>query len=193
MVTIARTGHRVGVVGAFGFGAVAAVSVLEELIALGAKRFITVGTAGALQSNCQIGDILVCDRAIRDDGVSQHYLPPEECASASPRMTELLSIALSARDLKYQIGTTWTTGALYRETKAEIAHYQQQGVVGVEMEAAALFAVARFRSVSLATLAVIADAVIAHPWHPAWASPQVSRALVNGYQACVEALCSPDF
>lgn len=192
MVTIARTGHRVGVVGAFGYGAIAAVSVLEELIALGATRFITIGTAGALQDSCEIGDILVCDRAVRDDGISQHYLPPERYAAASPQLTGMVSGTLSSRGVAHRLGATWTTGALYRETHSQVADYRKQGVVGVEMEAAALFAVGEFRSVSVGALAVIADAVLARPWHPAWDSPQVLAALVTGYQACVETLSPSD-
>ncbi len=59
----------------FGIGAPAVALKLELLIAWGVKRFVSIGTAGGLQKNIGIGDIIVCDRAIRDEGTSHHYLP----------------------------------------------------------------------------------------------------------------------
>ena len=61
-----------------GFGAPTAVMTLEELIAFGIKTFVNLGTAGGLQQNMNIGDIVNCDRAIRDEGTSHHYLPVEK-------------------------------------------------------------------------------------------------------------------
>ena len=73
MRTITETNHRVGVVGGFGIGAPAACVVLEGLIAFGIRRFVSVGLAGSLQPDIGIGDIVVCDRAIRDEGTSYYY------------------------------------------------------------------------------------------------------------------------
>ena len=75
MRTLAEMDHKVGVVGGFGIGAPAACVVLEGLIAFGVKRFVSVGFAGSLQPDLRIGDIVVCDKAIRDEGTSYHYLP----------------------------------------------------------------------------------------------------------------------
>lgn len=84
LVTLPSTDHRVGVLGGFGIGAPVAAVLLEELIALGTRRFISIGTAGSLQRFCPVGHTIVCERAVRDEGVSHHYLPPGKFALSLP-------------------------------------------------------------------------------------------------------------
>lgn len=138
---LTRTRNRIGIVGGFGIGAPVAAVVVEELIALGTTEFINIGTAGGLQKHQQIGDIVVCSRAIRDEGVSHHYLAPAPYALPSPDLTERLKQTLTNATLPYAEGPTWTIDTPYRETVEEARHYQAEGVLAVEMEAAAVFAV----------------------------------------------------
>ncbi len=135
---LGRTGDHVGVLGGFGIGAPAAAIVLEELIAVGARRIVSLGTAGALQRHAEVGGLVVCTAAVRDEGVSHHYLPPQVEARPAEALTERLAAAL--RD-GFETGPTWTIDAPYRETVAELRHYRDAGVRSVEVEAAALFAV----------------------------------------------------
>jgi purine-nucleoside phosphorylase len=74
--------RTIAVAGGFGIGAPAATTVLEELIALGAREFISIGAAGCLQPRCGFGEAVVCTGAIRDEGVSHHDAPAkrELCA-----------------------------------------------------------------------------------------------------------------
>jgi hypothetical protein len=67
-----------------GFGAPTAVMTLEELIAFGINRFVNLGTAGGLQAELSVGDLVICDRAIRDEGTSHHYVPFEKYAYSCP-------------------------------------------------------------------------------------------------------------
>ena len=97
----AKLGARnVAVAGGFGIGAPAAATVLEELIALGAREFISTGTAGCLQPWCGFGEAVVCTGAIGEEGVSHHYAPAEKFAwpSGTPRRASirLLDAALQA-------------------------------------------------------------------------------------------------
>jgi uridine phosphorylase len=69
LITLPSTDHRIGVLGGFGFAAPVATFLLENFIALGTERFISVGTASGLQSGCQAGELVLCNRAIRDEGV----------------------------------------------------------------------------------------------------------------------------
>lgn len=62
-------------IGHFGIGAPHVGAKMDIMIAWGVKRFISFGTAGSLQPNLDVGDIVLCDRAIRDEGLSHHYLP----------------------------------------------------------------------------------------------------------------------
>lgn len=183
-----ETENRVAVAGGFGVGAPAVVLVLEALIVQGVRRFLTIGTAGSLQRHVGIGDIVVCDRAIRDEGTSHHYLPPEEYTHASPAMTNRLIEALQAAGTPYSVGTSWTIDAPYRETVAEVQHYQSEGVLTVEMEAAALFAVATYRGVEMGSLLTISDSLADLTWDPHFRSDTTREGLETLYQVALEAL-----
>jgi uridine phosphorylase len=153
--------RKIAVVGGFGIGAPAAVTVLEELIALGTREFISIGSAGCLQPRCSFGEAIVCAGAIRDEGVSHHYAPTEKFAWPSEGLTARLAAALAAGGTAPEAGLTWTIDAPYRETVAEARSYQAEGVLCVEMEAAALFAVGRYRRVEVAAAFVVSDHLLA--------------------------------
>ena len=183
-----ETENRVAVAGGFGVGAPAAVLVLEALIFQGVRRYLSIGTAGSLQKDLTIGDIVVCDRAIRDEGTSHHYLPPEKYAHASPAMTTRLVEALQFADISHSVGTSWTIDAPYRETVAEVRHYQAEGVLTVEMEAAALFAVAKYRGVEMGSLLTISDSLADLKWDPQFRSDTTRIGLETLYQVALAAL-----
>ena len=165
--------------------------VLEELIVQGIRRFLSIGTAGSLQRDLGIGDIVVCDRAIRDEGTSHHYLPPDTYAHASPAATARLVDALQATGTPHSVGTSWTTDAPpYRETIAEVRHYQAAGVLAVEMEAAALFAVAAYRGVEMGALLTISDTLGDLKWDPHFRSDTTRESLETLYRVAVQALQS---
>lgn len=73
-------GSHIGICGGFGIGGPMVGILLEELTAFGIKKYISIGVAGSLQTNLKLGNIIVCDKAIRDEGVSHHYLQPEKYA-----------------------------------------------------------------------------------------------------------------
>jgi len=183
-----ETGNRVAVAGGFGVGAPAVVLVLEALIVQGVRRFLTIGTAGSLQKHMGIGGIVVCDCAIRDEGTSHHYLPPEKYAHATPAMTARLEDALTSTGTPYSVGTSWTIDAPYRETVAEVQHYQAEGVLTVEMEAAALFAVAAYRGVEMGSLLTISDSLADLTWDPQFRSDTTREGLETLYRVALAAL-----
>ena len=96
----------------------------------------------AIQEGLKPGDLVLCDAAIRDEGVSHHYLPPGRLATAPVEATAALGAAMREAGHQFRTGTSWTIDTPYRETLDEVRHYQAEGVLCVEMEAAALFAVA---------------------------------------------------
>ena len=135
-----------------GVGAPLAAALLEEVIALGARALIACGGGGVLDPQLPVGHPIVPTAAIRDEGTSYHYLPPAREVAASPAGVAALSETLRRHDVPYTLGKTWTTDAFYRETPAKVARRRAEGCLTVEMEAAALFAVAHFRGVTLAQL-----------------------------------------
>jgi uridine phosphorylase len=180
------TKGKVGVFGGFGIGAPAATAFLEEFIALGVRTFVSIGIAGALQPSVGVGDIVVCNRAIRDEGVSHHYLEAAKYASPSPQLTARLVQALEQAGHTPLLGTTWTIDTPYRETIAEIRQYQQEGTMTVEMEAAALFAVSQYRGVDLAAAFVISDSLAESVWNPRFEAEVVGDSLFQLYQVARE-------
>ena len=176
---------RVGVVGGFGIGAPAAASVMEELIACGATRFISIGAAGCLQSHVKEGDVILCTSAIRDEGVSHHYSPLSGPAIPSERLTNQMKAVLERSGLPFIEGSAWTIDAPYRETVAEARHYQEQGVVAVEMEAAALFTVAAYRSVDVAAAFVVSDSLAEMTWQPRFGTSEVREAMLRLFEVAV--------
>lgn len=147
------TFRNIGFVKMTGIGAPNAVTVFEELIALGGREFLNIGTAGGLHRE----GIFLCEKALRDEGTSHHYLPKRKFSFPDSELTKRLESILKERKIKYNKGATWTIDAPYRETKAEIEKYSRNGISTVEMEAAALFAVAKYRKVKIAALFVVSD------------------------------------
>ncbi len=171
-----------------GVGAPLAVGFLEELIALGCRKFIVCGGAGCLDSVVTLGHLLVPEAAVRDEGTSYHYLPPSREVAADPRGVAAVERALTARGLPFVRGKTWTTDALYRETPKRIAARKAEGCLTVEMEAAALFAVAAFRDVALGLLLYGGDDLSGVAWdHRGWQGQTATRRLV--FDTAVAACC----
>ena len=130
-----------------GVGAPVAAGLLEEVIALGCRKFIACGGCGVLEKEIAVGHLIVVSGAVRDEGVSYHYLPPAREIGAQPAGIRALTETLDRREVPYRTGKTWTTDAPYRETHNKIARRKEEGCLVVEMESAALMAVAQFRGV----------------------------------------------
>jgi uridine phosphorylase len=158
------TDGRVGVC-CMGIGAPAVVAQLEVLASLGVRRFLSAGTAGGVSADLTPGDVVVLTGAIRDEGTSYHYVGPGVDVSPDADLTAELTAALLRSGTQLRSGTTWTTDAAFRETVEEITEFRRRGVLTVEMEAAALFAVAQARGLQMAS-AVVIDAVFGEPIGP---------------------------
>ena len=188
IVCLPSTGGRVALLYHSGIGAPAAAASLEELAALGTSRFVSIGTAGSLQRDLLPGDLVLCEAAIRDEGVSHHYLPPAKLATADADLTSALRAAMTLRGLRFRAGTSWTIDTPYRETVAEARHYQAENVLCVEMEAAALFAVAEVRGLRVASAFTISDSLADLVWNPRFHDPEVEAGLIALYGAALSAL-----
>jgi uridine phosphorylase len=130
-------------------GAAGSAAFLEELIALGFSKFIVCGGAGVLRKEIAVGHLIIPVSAIRDEGVSYHYLAPAREIDCNPEVVAKIEEEFHQHMIDYIKAKTWTTDSYYRETENKIALRKSEGCVTVEMEAAAFFAVARFRNVKL--------------------------------------------
>jgi uridine phosphorylase len=100
---------------------------------------------------------IIIDRALRDEGTSYHYLPASEFAEADPQLVQAASIAILKAGPRVIVGSTWTTDAPFRETAEAIESARTKGILGVEMEAAALYAFARSAGVQVLCLAHVTN------------------------------------
>ncbi|MFC1826810.1 nucleoside phosphorylase [Thermodesulfobacteriota bacterium] len=162
-------------------GAPMAVLTLEKLIALGARQIIVYGWCGSLINTLGIGDILLPTWAISTEGTSAHYpvnLRPESHAL----IRQTLSEGLAAQGLRALSGPMWTTDAPYRESVTQVNQLKEQNILGVDMEYAALIAVAAFRKVDLSAIMLVSDELWSGKWNPGFrtkAFKEKSRNILN--------------
>ena len=145
-------------------GAAGSAAFLEELIASGFNKFIVCGGAGVLRKDIAVGHLIIPISAIRDEGVSYHYLAPAREIECNPEVVGKIEEELKKCRIAYIKAKTWTTDSFYRETQKKIELRKSEGCVTVEMEAAAFFAVAKFRNVKLGQILYGGDDLSAVAW-----------------------------
>ena len=150
-------------------GAPIAVLALEKLIALGGTKFIVYGWCGSLANDLQIGDVLLPTWALSDEGTSAHY-PVIDRPESCQKTRRLLEQGLAARGDNVISGPVWTTDAPYRESRQKIKALGDQRILGVDMEFAALSAVAAFRNVALTAVLLVSDELFHDQWKPGFGS-----------------------
>lgn len=139
-----ETGVELGLVGC-AVGAPFAVLVAEQLFASGCNLLISITSAGRLAELRPPPYFILIDKALRDEGTSYHYLPPAEYSKADAKLLEVMQGAFAKLLVPVERGSTWTTDAPFRETAEAIAAMKNRGLLAVEMEAAALYALAQAR------------------------------------------------
>ena len=145
-------------------GAAAAAGIMEELGARGCTKWILCGSAGGLDRAHSFGHLIVPRSAVRDEGFSYHYLKPSREVAASPRAVKAICRAMKRDGVPYLLSKTWTTDAFFRETLEKVALRRKEGCLAVEMEAAAVFAVAKFRGYQAGAILYLHDDVSGNDW-----------------------------
>lgn len=185
---VKKSKGRVAVLTSFGGGSPMVMELAEELAVMGAKKMIVMTWGGTLQSDIKPGDIVVCNRAIRDEGASHHYLPPSKYVDANAALVNELVNALRGRGAQCMVGTTWTTDAPYRETREEVIQYQAEGVKTVEMESAGLFTVGKVRAVQTASVVIGMDSLASLRWQTPERLDGIMHSLEMVYAAAIDVL-----
>ena len=145
MYDVEHEGETFGIVGC-AVGAPFAVLVAEQLFASGCRFLISVTSSGRIADAGPMPYFILIDRALRDEGTSLHYIAASSFAEADPALVALIAAGLTDHQPPVRQGATWTTDAPFRETEAAIESARSQGVLAVEMEAAALYAFAQARA-----------------------------------------------
>lgn len=147
-------------------GAPACVAGFEEVIAMGAKKFVLFGCCGVLKDNLVGSRIIVPASAVRDEGTSYHYLPASDEIEADSGSNNVLVSCLEKYNIPYVKGKVWTTDAIYRETVDKIEERKKEGCLAVDMEYSAMLAVARFRNIPFIQFLYGADSLTNDVWEP---------------------------
>src|SRR5215472_2095964 len=154
--TFVQDGIEYGIVGRV-VGAPFAVLVAEELFASGCQLLISITSAGQILPLGQPPYVILIERALRDEGTSYHYLPPAPYSYLHPALREMVSARWDHGQVPLHIGASWTTDAPFRETEAVIAQRRAEGILAVEMEAAALYALAQARQYQIICFAHVTN------------------------------------
>jgi uridine phosphorylase len=167
-------------------GAPMSAAILESLIAIGCRKFIACGGAGVLVPSVVLGHLVVPTSAIRDEGTSYHYLPASREVGPSPSALAAIESVLKSHGHDYLLGKTWTTDALYRETRTKVERRKREGCLTVEMEAAAFFAVAKFRGVEFAQILYAGDDLSGEWDHRNWMKHEIRERMFHlAAEACL--------
>lgn len=149
-------GARVGVVGC-AVGAPYAVLVAEQMFSCGCQLLISITSSGQITKVAEPPYFVLVTRALRDEGTSYHYLPPARFADAPTALLHAARAALVEAGVKVLEGSSWTTDAPFRETKAAVADAEREGILAVEMETAALYAFATARNKAVLCVAHVTN------------------------------------
>lgn len=167
-------------------GGPAAASFVENLIPWGGRYFVFSGSCGVLRRDITAGHLIIPTAAVRDEGLSYHYLPPAEEIALDPACAAACRDALDSLGFPYVEGKTWTTDAFFRETRGKVRRRKEQGCLCVEMECASLAAVARFRGVPFAQFFWSADNLDAEEWDARDLSQQGASVSEKCFAAALE-------
>ena len=137
---------------------------LDLFNAMGVTRVMFCGGGGVLDKNLEVGQILVVDGAIRDEGFSYQYIPASRVIYTDPAITEKIIDYLDKREVSYLRGLVWTTDAIFRETMDRIELRKKEGAKIVEMEQAGCIAVAQFRKFAYGALIYSGDDLSGEDW-----------------------------
>jgi uridine phosphorylase len=137
-----------------GIGCPSAAIAVEELHASGADTFVRVGTAGGMQQDVRVGDLVIAEAAVRDEGTSPQYVPLAFPAVADPDVTRAFRDGAAALGLRHHVGVVHSKDSFYGQRESERMPVAEElaarwrawiraGVLCSEMEAATIYVVAR--------------------------------------------------
>jgi 5'-methylthioadenosine phosphorylase len=141
-----------------GVGAPSAAIVIEELIMLGAKAIVRLGTCGGLMKPMRIGDLVIATSAGYLGGTPDHYFKDEKVVPKPDlRLTDLIVDSAKSEGIKCYTGSVFSSDAFYAEDPDFVRRLVDGGYVAVEMECAMIFGLGRLRNVKTACALLVSN------------------------------------
>jgi DeoD family purine-nucleoside phosphorylase len=141
-------------------GCPSAAIVVEELVQLGVKRMLRIGTCGGLQPDMKIGDLVIAVSAVAADSTAQHLVREPHVPTADWELVHGAVHAAKELDQPVRVGAIASSDTFYDPDPGRHERWSQRGVLGVEMEAAVLFTIGALRGVQAGCLLTVSDVVI---------------------------------
>jgi len=138
-----------------GIGCPSAAIAVEELNAVGVETVIRCGTTGALQSGIEIGDMVVATAAAKEEGTTKRYESAVYPAAPDYNVLSALVDAAEANDEDIHIGPIVSDDAFYAESEAYVEDWEAANLLAVEMEAAAVFSLARRKGMQAGAICTV--------------------------------------
>ena len=145
-------------------GGPSSANLMEELDYVGIKTFLACGTCGCISKTVDMEKYFIPFNAIRDEGLSYHYIPASRTVETNERVNNALKTALLEFGKEYVEGTIWTIDAMYRETPARLKRRALEGAIGVDMECASLCACSKFNKIEFGELLYFSDRTDGKNW-----------------------------
>lgn len=168
-------------------GAPQTIAQMETMISCGARVIMGLGWAGSLNPIAPVGSLIVPTTCIREEGTSFHYLAGDVVVNADPRVVTILKQASKMEGMQVNSGPQWTTDAIFRESEDKIKAYREYGVLGVDMETSAMFALGQVRDVAVGNLLVVSDSLWGQ-WDMSFHTEKIRDATLRGEQVMLQAL-----
>ena len=144
-----------------GMGCPGAAIVFEELIQLGVKKLLRVGTCGGLQADHALGDLIVALTAVPADSTAAHLVRDEpHCPTASWELIHEAVHVAKTSDVKLRVGPSVSSDLFYNPDDGQYERWSRRGILAVEMEAAVLFTLGALRGVQTGCLLTVSDIVV---------------------------------
>ncbi len=144
-----------------GMGCPGAAIVFEELVQLGCKRLIRVGTCGGLQPHHALGDLIVALTAVPADSTAMHMVGNEpHCPTASWSLIHGAVHVAKEKGQELHVGPIVSSDVFYNSDAGQYERWSKRGVLAVEMEASVLFTIAALRGVEAGCLLTVSDIVV---------------------------------
>jgi len=147
-----------------GIGAPLTGALLEESISLGGEIFIFFGRSGILKEDISKDTIIIPTSALIDEGTSSHYTVTGRYSFPDRQLISLMSSTVKEYNYSCRKGKVWTTDGVYRETASKIKEFRKQGCIAVDMEASALFTIAKFHKKRIAGFFIPSDYISIKEW-----------------------------
>jgi DeoD family purine-nucleoside phosphorylase len=145
---------------ASGMGCPSAAIVIEELVELGVKRLLRIGTCGGLQPDLEMGDLIVAISAVPADSTSSHLVGEPHAPTADWDLVHGAVHAAKELGKPIRVGPVVSSDLFYNPDEGQYGRWSDRGILGVEMEAAVLFTLGALRRVKAGCLLIVSDIFI---------------------------------